>query len=106
MTATMGAVDNVEATTVLAYHAITQHMVDHDLPPFASMALSTDRRSVRIQVIWPDDVTTWLDTLHVDNAAIETINGNVHTTYTCRLPDSGFRISLTTVRLGLHSVTA
>ena len=95
-----------EPTTRLAYAAVTAHMVDHDLPAFASMALSIDHRSIRVQVIWDADVTTWLDTLHVDSEAVEIVNGNVHTTYSCRLPDSGVRVSVTSVRLGLHSVSA
>lgn len=94
---------NVAATSPLAYHAVTQHMIDHNLPAPASIAVATDRNSITLHLIWDTDVTLWLDTLHVDNYMAEFINGNLHTRYAARLPDTGVRVTITHVKLNTNT---
>ena len=94
----MNAADTVTPTLPLAFLAVAQHQVDHNLPPFTCMEAPRRVLGADAVLVWVNThaVPAWLDSLIVDDETTEpgTIHGWSHHTYTCRLPDHGIRVTI------------
>lgn len=93
-------------TVAVAMHAVTQHMVDGNLPAPGSIAYTPGDHTVRVHV-FAEDVYDWLASLHVDSHTSRVDSAGVtRVEYESRLPDTGVRVTIMQVVLPLRSVTA
>lgn len=56
----MSFAENVEATVPLALHALTTHLVDHQLPAPRDLNLRPEDRCIQLY-IFPEHLDAWLD---------------------------------------------
>lgn len=102
----MSSQQNVEATATIGLHAVARHLINHALPArdISSPRTCLGESSVIVQV-WAEDAQAWCETIHVDGVSTTPSKHPdapaglyERVAWHGRLPESGVRVSVVTVR--------
>lgn len=102
MTETRITSDTRQALLRIGLFAVTQHMLDHDLPVPADIYVSheEDRDAIRVLVSGAGQQMRWLNTVHIDEEQQEPVSpGRLRMAWKVRM-ECGIRFELVGHRVG------